>query len=106
MGDIIPAHEFSSSPRESPETVRNLATLQLRFSEALHAARTGLSTSPRRETQTLSGRRNTRLGSPAMVRLTLLVLLVAALAGCGGGSSDAAPLPVAGPVTVSGQVTF
>ena len=41
-----------------------------------------------------------------MVRLLLLVSLVAGLAGCGGGSSSAAPAVVAAPVSVSGQVTF
>jgi hypothetical protein len=41
-----------------------------------------------------------------MVRLLALVCLVAGLAGCGGGSTSAAPAAVAGPVAVSGQVTF
>jgi hypothetical protein len=41
-----------------------------------------------------------------MARLLVLVLLVAALAGCGGGSTEAAPASVTGPVSVSGQVTF
>jgi hypothetical protein len=41
-----------------------------------------------------------------MRRLLALVLLVASLAGCGGGGSDAAPAPVPGALTVSGQVTF
>ena len=41
-----------------------------------------------------------------MLRLTILLLFVAALAGCGGSGSDAAPAPVPGAVTVSGQVTF
>jgi hypothetical protein len=41
-----------------------------------------------------------------MVRLLVLVSLVAGLAGCGGGSSSAAPAVVLPSVTVSGQVTF
>src|SRR5688572_10802138 len=106
MGDIIPAQEFNSSLRRSPETVRNLATLHPLFIEGRDAARRCGSTSPRRETQTLSARCQARLGFPAMARLLVLVLLVAALAGCGGGSTEAAPAAVTGPVSVSGQVTF
>jgi hypothetical protein len=41
-----------------------------------------------------------------MLRLAALVLVIASLAACGGGGSDAAPAPVPGAVTVSGQVTF
>jgi hypothetical protein len=41
-----------------------------------------------------------------MARLLVLAVLAAALAGCGGGSTDAAPATVAGPVSVAGQVTF
>ena len=41
-----------------------------------------------------------------MVRLLVLVSLIGVLAGCGGGSTEAAPSPVPAPVTVSGQVTF
>jgi hypothetical protein len=40
-----------------------------------------------------------------MFRLAALMLVVASLAACGGGG-DAAPAPVPGAVTVSGQVTF
>jgi hypothetical protein len=40
-----------------------------------------------------------------MLRWVALFALVAALAGCGGGG-DAAPAPVPGAVTISGQVTF
>jgi hypothetical protein len=41
-----------------------------------------------------------------MGRFVALFLLMASLAGCGGGVTDAAPAPVPGAVTVSGRVTF
>jgi hypothetical protein len=43
-----------------------------------------------------------------MLRALAVIGLLAGLAGCGGGSSNAAPAsaPVATPITVSGQVTF
>ncbi len=41
-----------------------------------------------------------------MTRILVGFALLAALAGCGGGSSDAAPAPVVAPVSVSGRVTF
>jgi hypothetical protein len=41
-----------------------------------------------------------------MVRVLVLVGFLAGLAGCGGGSSSAAPAVVAPSVSVSGQVTF
>ena len=41
-----------------------------------------------------------------MVRVLVLIALLCALAGCGGGSSDAAPAPAVVPVAVSGKVTF
>jgi hypothetical protein len=41
-----------------------------------------------------------------MVRWVAVIAVLMGLAGCGGGSSSAAPSPVAAPVTVSGEVTF
>ena len=41
-----------------------------------------------------------------MARVLVFIALLCALAGCGGGSTDAAPAPAAVPVTVSGKVTF